>query len=155
MNTGQSSGSTSDAAPGIETISPKMFSLWKRAVESSKALLLDDTDLTPDSLLEKIEHFEGSSQTINHSYGALILPTSKDPDGSKYSSEGRFGLEASYAYRNSYDEFGKENKNDEDDYDYNRCDYDNDDAFDYDEIEHSVPFGSLPVDSIAKRLGED
>lgn len=152
MNTGQSSASTSDTAPGIEIISPKMFSLWKRAVESSQALLLDDIDLTPDSLLEKIEHFEGLSQAISHSYDALILPTSKDPEGSKYSSEGRFRLEASDV---SYDEFGRENKNGEDHYNYDKSDYDSDDAYDHDEIEHSVPFGSLPVDSIAKRLGED
>ncbi|XP_042398136.1 CRS2-associated factor 2, chloroplastic-like [Zingiber officinale] len=149
---GQSSASTSDTAPGIEIISPKMFSLWKRAVESSQALLLDDIDLTPDSLLEKIEHFEGLSQAISHSYDALILPTSKDPEGSKYSSEGRFRLEASDV---SYDEFGRENKNGEDHYNYDKSDYDSDDAYDHDEIEHSVPFGSLPVDSIAKRLGED
>ncbi|KAK9935316.1 hypothetical protein M0R45_022423 [Rubus argutus] len=53
--------------------SPKMMSLWKRSIDTNKALLLDELDLDPDALLKKIEEFEGISQATEHSYPALIL----------------------------------------------------------------------------------
>ncbi|KAJ8438515.1 LOW QUALITY PROTEIN: hypothetical protein Cgig2_024604 [Carnegiea gigantea] len=57
----------------IKTISsPRMMSLWKRAIESNKAFLLDETDLGPDALLEKVEAFEGMTQAAEHSYPARL-----------------------------------------------------------------------------------
>ncbi|KAK3006629.1 hypothetical protein RJ639_015796 [Escallonia herrerae] len=51
----------------IVSSSPKMMSLWKPAIESSKALLLDEIFLAHDALLKE-EEFEGSSQATVHSY---------------------------------------------------------------------------------------
>lgn len=109
---------TSGKADEAETVrtSPKMMSLWKRAIESSKALLLDEIGLGPDDLLKKVEEFESTSQAIEHSYPALILSSEDEPQ------------------REDYDE-----------------DYDESDLFE--EIDSSVPLGSLPVDKIAKKLG--
>lgn len=56
-----------------EVSSSRMLELWKRAIESQKALLLDATELNPDSLLERVEEFEASSQATEHSYPALIV----------------------------------------------------------------------------------
>ncbi|KAM0951248.1 putative RNA-binding, CRM domain, YhbY-like superfamily, CRS2-associated factor, plant [Dioscorea sansibarensis] len=56
-----------------EVSSSRMLELWKRAIESQKALLLDATELNPDSLLERVEEFEASSQATEHSYPALII----------------------------------------------------------------------------------
>ncbi|KAK3021424.1 hypothetical protein RJ639_046004 [Escallonia herrerae] len=52
----------------IVSSSPKMMSLWERAIGSSKALLLDEIFLGPDALLKEEEEFEGSSQATVHSY---------------------------------------------------------------------------------------
>ncbi|KAK2991234.1 hypothetical protein RJ640_023815 [Escallonia rubra] len=52
----------------IVSSGPKMMSLWKRAIESSKALLLDEICLGPDALLKKVEEFESGSQATVHSY---------------------------------------------------------------------------------------
>ncbi|KAK0597483.1 hypothetical protein LWI29_025801 [Acer saccharum] len=66
---------TAGGLDGSETVrlSPKMMSLWKRAIESSKALLLDEINLGPDDLLKKVEEFENISQATEHSYPALVL----------------------------------------------------------------------------------
>lgn len=53
--------------------SPKMISLWKRAIELGKAILLDEIDLGPDDLLRKVEKFENIPQATEHSYPAVIL----------------------------------------------------------------------------------
>lgn len=102
---------------------PKMMSLWKRALESNRALLLDETELSPDSLLERVEEFGCLSQAAEHSYPALIISggVANDMDGTK----------------NTADEAGE---NDEGDHDL--CE----------ERESPVPFGALPVDFIAERL---
>lgn len=56
-----------------EVSSSRMLELWKRAIETQKALLLDATELSPDSLLERVEEFEAISQATEHSYPALIV----------------------------------------------------------------------------------
>ncbi|KAL6969435.1 CRS2-associated factor 2 [Sarracenia purpurea var. burkii] len=48
--------------PKTVTSSPKMMSLWRRAIETSKALLLKEINLGPDALLKKVEEFESLSQ---------------------------------------------------------------------------------------------
>ncbi|XP_074307203.1 CRS2-associated factor 2, chloroplastic-like [Silene latifolia] len=53
--------------------SPRMMSLWKRAVDSNKALILDQTNLGPDALLEKVEEFEAMIQETEYSYPALVV----------------------------------------------------------------------------------
>ncbi|XP_058084159.1 CRS2-associated factor 2, chloroplastic isoform X2 [Magnolia sinica] len=118
-----------------EISSPRMMSLWKQAIESSKALLLDEIDLGPDALLEKVEEFEGTSQATEHSYRALILPSGNDLNISKTNHRGD-GSEA------ATDDIGDEDDNDNDIF--------VSDSFEGDES--SVPLGSLPVDLLAKRL---
>ena len=57
-----------------------MFKLWKSAVDSSLALLLDDAeanDLTPDSLLTLVEEFSVTSQAAEHSFPALLVTNSE------------------------------------------------------------------------------
>lgn len=114
-----------------------MMSLWKRALESNKALLLDDTDLSPDSLLERVEEFEGMSQAAEHSYPALFLSgsganavdytKSDDSDITEYGNNGNLQVEDNEEYDRDNNDFSEE-------------------------LESSVPFGSLPVDLIAERL---
>ncbi|KAK2985340.1 LOW QUALITY PROTEIN: hypothetical protein RJ640_028654, partial [Escallonia rubra] len=55
----------SPKSPAIVSSSPKMMSLWKCAIESSKALLLDEICLGPYALLKKVEEFESSSQATD------------------------------------------------------------------------------------------
>lgn len=147
MNSGQSRNSDVESIPGNEVFSTKMVSLWKRALESNKAMLLDDTELSPDSLLKRVEDFEGLSQSAEHSYNALIIPSGKDPDDY---SEGRLRFGANDDYSDIDGEFS-----DGDTYDDDYGD-ENDDGYDsFDETDPTIPFGSLPLDSILEGLAED
>lgn len=106
--------------------SPKMMSLWKRALDSNKALLLDEINLGPDTLLEKVEEFEGISLATEHSSPAVILSGEDEPRGENYNDTNFF--------------------NDDDDEFY--------DSDSFDDMDSSAPFGSLPVDNIAKKFRE-
>ncbi|RWW50732.1 hypothetical protein BHE74_00042986 [Ensete ventricosum] len=117
-----------------------------KLVESGKAFLLDDTKLSPDSLLKRVEDFEGLSQVLEHSYEAFILPDGKDPDDSEDSLKQRLTTETN-------DDHNDNDGNREMDT-YNG-DYESDNCSSFDEIEPEVPFGCLPVDSIAERLSRD
>ncbi|KAF9612301.1 hypothetical protein IFM89_038871 [Coptis chinensis] len=113
-----------------------LISLWKRALESSKALLLDEITLGPDALLEKVEEFEDKCQAKEHSYPALILST-EDNASPKTDCQNNF-------------EFEIHDSNDEND-----PDVDENEEYDGDLLEgteSSVPCGSLPVDSLAEQL---
>ena len=118
--------------------SPKMTSLWKRAIESNKALLLDEIGLGPDALLKVVEEFEGISQAAEHSYPALVT----------LSEDGTGGLKAEYEGYHSEGCSEGEIYNDDDDDEY----FVNEP---FEEMESPVPPGSLPVDLLAKRLGEE
>lgn len=113
--------------------SPKMKLLWERAIDSNKALLLDEIGLAPDDLLEKVEEFERISQATEHSYPALIL-SSEDVSSPDDSPESQDYSEAYYS--SDYDEEDQEG-----------------DLFD--NVDPSVPLGSLPVDIIAKKLNPE
>lgn len=126
---GYADGKT-DAETSIS--SSKMMSLWKRAVESSKALLLDEINLGPDALLEKVEEFESMTQATEHSYPALVVSS---PNLSNNEMNDESDIEI-----------------DEDDVE----DYgDDDDDNLFEELETSIPLGSLPVDLLAKQLSLD
>uniref|UniRef100_A0A5B7BT68 CRM domain-containing protein n=1 Tax=Davidia involucrata TaxID=16924 RepID=A0A5B7BT68_DAVIN len=119
--------------------SPRMMSLWKRAIESSKALLLDEIDLGPDALLKKVDEFEDMSQATEHSYPVLVS-SSEDGTGSS---------------RTEYEGGPRDEDYGEDEtYSYNDVDDDEDDEYyisdSFDGMESSVPLGSLPVDSITR-----
>ncbi|KAM3706337.1 hypothetical protein ACJW31_03G145600 [Castanea mollissima] len=118
--------------------SSKMMSLWKRAIESSKALLLDEINLGPDALLKKVEEFEGISQPTEHSYPALILSSENSTSSSMAESEDDPQSEG-------YDEDDIYDDSDDDE-------YENYDSDSFEEVESSVPLGSLPVDLIADKL---
>lgn len=52
--------------------SPKMTSLWQRAITSGMASVLDKIDLSPDDILSKVDKFDITSRAIEHSYPAII-----------------------------------------------------------------------------------
>ncbi|XP_010914759.1 CRS2-associated factor 2, chloroplastic [Elaeis guineensis] len=146
-NSGRSNDVSDNCTTKKQLSSPKMLSLWKRAIDSSKALLLDETELSPDSLLQRVEEFEGMSQATEHSYPALILPSENEPDVSIATHNARFKTEAESVHNNDDDEFIER-----DPYDEDYEDFENDSMDSFEEVESSVPFGSLPVDSLAERL---
>lgn len=108
-----------------------MISLWKRAVESSKAVILEELDLAPDVLLEKVEEFEGTSQAAEHTFTALVLP-------------GDEGAAEDYVD----DEDRPEVYSDIDD------DFDDECSDDDESLEPVGPEGSLAVDKIVRKLRE-
>lgn len=105
--------------------SPRMTSLWKRAIESSKAMLLEYIGLGPDDLLKVVEEFETISQVTDHSYPAVIVSN-----------------QASQSEEEDYSE-------DEDYFDDEESD---DDYVDFNE--KSAPPGTLPVDFIAEQFSD-
>ncbi|KAL6505532.1 CRS1 YhbY [Orobanche hederae] len=61
--------------------SPRMMSLWQRAIELGKASILDELDLSPDRLLSMVEEFDSTSQEIiEHSYPAMIKHSPENDD---------------------------------------------------------------------------
>ncbi|CAK9182761.1 unnamed protein product [Ilex paraguariensis] len=133
--TGNSGVDSEKSDTRMVSSSPKMMSLWNRAIESSKALLLDEICLNPDDLLKKVEEFQSTSQASEHSYPALVL-----------SSEDRSGFSRTEYEDNSQDEdceiYG---------HDYDDKYYINES---FGEVDSSAPLGSLPVDWIAKQLND-
>ncbi|XP_061353595.1 CRS2-associated factor 2, chloroplastic isoform X2 [Gastrolobium bilobum] len=129
-NTGETDDNQCKHDGNMVNTSPKMLSLWKRAIESCKALLLDEFNLGPDALLEKVEEFDAISQATEHSYPAFTLCNEND----SYSS----------------DNLPTEEDEDDDD-DYDNYHDDEDDEL-YDIVDTSAQPGSLPVDSIIKKL---
>nr|XP_043606681.1 CRS2-associated factor 2, chloroplastic [Erigeron canadensis] len=105
--------------------SPKMTSLWRRAIELNKAMLLEDTCLGPDDLLKVVEGFETVSQVTDHSYPAVIVSN----DESQSEKE-------DYSHGDDY--FDDEDLDD----DYG------------DFSEKSAPPGTLPVDLIAEQFSD-
>lgn len=123
-----------------------MLSLWKRAIESNKAMLLDQLDLGPDALLNKVEEFEGISQATEHSYPALILSGEDGTSSSMAESD----------YFPQSDSSGEADNFSDDDYNDTIDDYDDDDQDNvYDDSDSSLSLGSLPIDVIAKKLNKD
>ena len=122
-----------------------MLSLWKRAIESNEAMLLDQTDLGPDALLKKVEEFEGISQATEHSYPALIL-SGEDGTGSSMTQSEDFPQS---------DSSGEADIFSDEDYDDTADDDDDDDDDAYYDSDSSIPLGSLPIDGIAKKLSQD
>uniref|UniRef100_A0A1D1XMH9 CRS2-associated factor 2, chloroplastic n=1 Tax=Anthurium amnicola TaxID=1678845 RepID=A0A1D1XMH9_9ARAE len=123
-----------------EISSPRMFSLWKRALEASKALLLDETVLSPDTLLEKVEEFEGTTQAVEHSYPALISS----------------GVAGADILLGAEEEPKVKTKDDRGEDLVNMNDHYSDDTSDAFGFQESLtPFGSLPVDSLAKHLNPE
>ncbi|XP_004298480.1 PREDICTED: CRS2-associated factor 2, chloroplastic [Fragaria vesca subsp. vesca] len=132
--------------PDTKTVisSPKMMSLWRRSIETKKALLLEELDLDPDALLEKVEEFEGISQVTEHSYPALILSSE---DGTSNAIQVYEDAPPNGPYSEYEEAYSDDN---DDDYVY-EDDSDDDALYDSD----SVPLGSLPIDVIAEKLDHD
>lgn len=128
-----------------EVLRPKMFKLWKSAVDSSLALLLDDAEannLTPDSLLTLVEEFSVTSQAVEHSFPALLVTNGDDSLSAEYMND---EPETSVA--------GNEEGQLE-----QSPDLRDDEHFDLDmfeRLESSVPLGSLPIDSMIERLNSE
>lgn len=125
-----------------------MFKLWKSAVDSSLALLLDDAEannLTPDSLLTLVEEFSVTSQAVEHSFPALLV-TNGDASTDSLSAE----------YMN--DESETSVAGNEEGQLEQSPDLRDDEHFDLDmfeRLESSVPLGSLPIDSMIERLNSE
>ncbi|KAI3728315.1 hypothetical protein L6452_16949 [Arctium lappa] len=108
--------------------SPRMMSLWRRAIELNKAMVLEDIGVGPDELLKVVEEFETVSQVTDHTYDAVIVSNEEKSDDPE-----------------------------EEDYSEDESDFDDEDSSDdeYGELsEKSAPPGSLPVDFLAEQLGD-
>jgi hypothetical protein len=122
-----------------------MLSLWKSAIEANKALLLEEFNLGPDALLEKVEEFEGISHATEHSYPAFTS-----------SSENAFETSVVYLEDGTEDNYSSDGIEDVDDYDSNNDDDDyysddEDDEFN-DIVDTSAQPGSLPIDLLVNKL---
>lgn len=109
--------------------SPRIMSLWKHALESSKARLLLETRLDPDTLLAKVEEFlvlVESSQNFDNS----LINSGEDDNGDPVHDDGIYSNEEN----DGYDGFSEN------------------DLLDSTDEYLSPPLGSLPVDDLAKRL---
>ncbi|XP_074295762.1 CRS2-associated factor 2, chloroplastic-like [Silene latifolia] len=126
-----------ECSPTEVRSSPRMMSLWKRAIDSNKALILDQTNLGPDALLEKVEEFEAMIQATEYSYPALVV--SNEDKMSNSEKDGQVSENEDFDKWSSDEE-----ENDVEDYD------DDDELFE--KAESLSPLGSLPVDLIVKRL---
>ncbi|MED6140548.1 CRS2-associated factor 2 [Stylosanthes scabra] len=143
VSTGETDDDNQSEQEGNEVnTSPKMLSLWKHAIKSSKALLLDEFNLGPDALLEKVEEFEGVSQAMEHSYPALILSNENGAKGGSMSSF-EDGTEDSCS---SQDGLTTEDEGDDD----NDNDFLEDDMFDV--VESYAEPSSLPIDFVVNKL---
>ncbi|KAJ6897702.1 CRS2-associated factor 2 [Populus alba x Populus x berolinensis] len=132
-DSGKSDDDCDNSDAKIVSSSPKMMLLWKHALESNKAILLDEIDLGPDALLRKVEEFEGISQATEHSYPALVMSSE---DGSSNS--------ISTFEDDSHSEiFSKDDMYSDDEY------YDSES---FEELETSAAPGSLSIDLIAEKL---
>lgn len=127
--------------------SPKMLSLWKSAIESNKALLLEELSLGPDALLEKVEEFEGISQATEHSHPAFALLSQDSAERPVLNFE--VGTEDSYSSDGGFPAEDGDDGDDDDDDDYY---YDDEDDDLYDIVDTSAKPGSLPVDLIVEKL---
>ncbi|RZC89276.1 hypothetical protein C5167_030965 [Papaver somniferum] len=134
LNSGELYSANERLVPELEISSPKFLSRWKRAIESSKALLLDEIELGPDELLEKVEAFAVTLQAAEHSYPALIVSSGE-----------------SAGILNTDNEDGSETLSDDDDEDDSEYGY-GDQDYSFEELESSIPKGSLPVDVIVEQL---
>ncbi|XP_030499542.2 CRS2-associated factor 2, chloroplastic [Cannabis sativa] len=139
-------GSDSDSSD-TKTVrtSSKMLSLWKRALESNKAMLLDQVDIGPDALLKIVEEFEGIAQATEHSYPALIVSSEDGTSSSRAESQDFTQTDSSgetdiFTNNDEYDDYEDDSDDDDDDF------YDTD---------SSLPMGSLGIDEIAKKLSQD
>ena len=121
-----------------------MMSLWKCAIESNKALLLDETDLGPDALLEKVEAFEGMTQAAEHSYRAQLV---SGEDGTNLIATNKVSRDDE-----DFDDWPIGDDDDDDDDEEEFEDYSNDP---FEDAEPAGPLGSLAVDLIAKRLQKE
>ncbi|XP_072955393.1 CRS2-associated factor 2, chloroplastic [Typha angustifolia] len=141
-SSGQSTGSHDKCTANKRVSSPKMLSLWKRAIDSSKALLLDGAELSPDSLLKQVEEFDGTSQAAEHSYPALILPSGEVPEVINSGSKDKSQMDMVYSHNEQCEEMNENDTEPSDSGGFGSLE----------DVESVVPFGSLPIDSIAERL---
>lgn len=125
-----------------------MFKLWKSAVDSSLALLLDDAEadaLTPDSLLTMVEEFSITSQAVEHSFPALLVAN----------GEGNSDiLNAEYID----DESETSRVGNQEDQSQQSPDTSEDVHFELDmleRLESSAPLGSLPIDAMIEQLNSE
>ncbi|CAO2203395.1 unnamed protein product [Urochloa humidicola] len=131
-----------------EVLRPKMFKLWKSAVDSSLALLLDDAEanhLTPDSLLTRVEEFSITSQAVEHSFPALLVANCEMNTESP---------SAEY----TIDEPGTSIARNQDDQLEQTPDLSSDEHFELDmleRLESSAPLGSLPIDTMIEQLNSE
>ncbi|XP_062197937.1 CRS2-associated factor 2, chloroplastic-like [Phragmites australis] len=131
-----------------EVLRPKMFKLWKSALESSLALLLDDAevnDLTPDSLLTRVEEFSVTSQAVEHSFPALLVGNG---EGNPEVLSAEHIEDESDTGGPGYQEGPFEQSPDHSD----------DEHFEFDmfeRMESSAPLGSLPIDTMIERMNSE
>ncbi|GAB2214274.1 hypothetical protein Droror1_Dr00018616 [Drosera rotundifolia] len=107
------------------------MSLWKHALESSKARLLIEARLDPDALLAKVDEFQVLVEASQNSDNSLIKSGEDDNiDHPVHNVDGIYPNEEN----GDYDGFS------------------DNDLLDWTDEYLSPPLGSLPVDDLAKRL---
>ncbi|TVU21107.1 hypothetical protein EJB05_30723, partial [Eragrostis curvula] len=126
-----------------EVLGPKMFKLWKSAVDSSLALLLDDAeakDLTPDLLLTKVEEFSITSQAVEHSFPALLVTNGeRNPEVLSDDESETSGI-------GNQDQFEQPpNLSDDEHFEFDMLE----------RLESSAPLGSLPIDAMIEQLNSE
>ena len=132
-----------------EVLRPKMFKLWKSAVDSSLALLLDDAEanhLTPDSLLTLVEEFSVTSQAAEHSFPALLVTNSEVNTES---------LSAEYINDEPETSIAGNEEGQLEQSSPHLCDDEHFDLDMFERLESSVPLGSLPIDSMIEQLNSE
>ncbi|KAK3160758.1 hypothetical protein QOZ80_1BG0064050 [Eleusine coracana subsp. coracana] len=139
---------TDAEVPIRQVLGPKIFKLWKNAVDSSLALLLDDAEvvtLTPDSLLTKVEEFSITSQAVEHSFPALLVANG-EVNSEVLSTEYIDDESQTSWVGNQEDQFEQS------------TDLSKDEHFDFDmleRLESSAPLGSLPIDAMIEQLNSE
>jgi hypothetical protein len=123
-----------------------MFKLWKRAIESSIALSLDEDEvnaITPDILLARVEEFSITCQAVEHSFPALLVTNGEDSNEvlNESDDESEDKIIRRQEIQSEQSPVASE-----------------DDHFEYDmleRLESSAPLGSLPIDAVLEQLNKE
>lgn len=127
-----------------EVLRPKMFKLWENAVDSSLALLLEDTEannLTPDSLLKRVEEFSVASQAVEHSFPALLV-TDSEVNMESLSAEYINDESETSIAGNKEGQLEQSPLHEDENFELDMLE----------RLESSAPLGSLPIDTMIKQL---
>ncbi|KAK1664601.1 hypothetical protein QYE76_052760 [Lolium multiflorum] len=149
VSSASSSDESTDASDNVairEVLRPKMFKLWKRAIESSIALSLDEDEvnaLTPDILLARVEEFSITCQAVEHSFPALLVTNGED--STEVLNESDDESEDKIIRRREIQSEQSPVASEDDHFEYDMLE----------RLESSAPLGSLPIDAVLEQLNNE